>query len=62
MPDEPITTYDPAERAREKQASRDQDAADLASGAKTHEHLHAENAALAGLRVRVNFAGAKRLA
>ena len=62
MPDEPITTYDPAERAREKQASRDQDAADLASGAKTREQLHAENAALAGLRVRVDYAGAKRLA
>lgn len=37
-----------AERACEKQAAREQDAADLASGAKTREQLHAENAAFAG--------------
>lgn len=57
----PPPTYSPAERAREKQAAREQDAADLASGAKTREQLRAENATFAGLRVRVNFAGAKRL-
>ena len=62
MPDDPIATYDPAERAREKQAARDQDAADIASGAKSREQLHAENAVLAELRVRVDYAGAKRLA
>lgn len=49
----PPMAGDADERAREKQASRDQDAADLASGAKTREQLHAENAAFAGLRVRV---------
>lgn len=35
--------FDPEERAREKQASRDQDERDLASGAKTREQLRVEN-------------------
>lgn len=48
-----------AARPKEKQASRDQDAADLASGAKSRAELHRENAAFAGLPVRINFAGAK---
>ena len=34
---------DPEERAAEKQASRDKDAADLASGAKTREQLREKN-------------------
>lgn len=55
-------TYDPAERAREKQASREEDERALAAGEKTREQLHRENAAFAGLKVRVNFAGAKKLA
>ncbi len=55
-------TYDPAERAREKQASREQDERDLASGAKTREQLHRENAAFAGLKVRIDFSKAKKLA
>jgi hypothetical protein len=35
--------FDPKERARQKQASRDQDERDLASGAKTREQLRREN-------------------
>lgn len=38
--------FDPEERAREKQASRDQDDRDLASGAKTREQLCRENSFL----------------
>lgn len=40
--------YDPAERAREKQASRDQDAKDLADGTKTREQLWKENSMFSG--------------
>lgn len=38
-----MSDYDPEERAREKQRAREKDAADLASGAKTHEDLIREN-------------------
>jgi len=37
--------YNAEQRAREKQASRDQDARDLASGHKTREQLKIENSA-----------------
>lgn len=47
--------YDPPERAREKQASRDQDAADLASGKKTREQLRRENGMFHGLILHVDF-------
>lgn len=50
-----VGTYDPAERAREKQASRDQDEADLAAGRKTRDDLRCENGAFSGLNVRVNL-------
>ena len=56
-----VTYFDPVERVRQKQAARDQDAADLASGRKTQEQLHRENSWLHGLRFRVDLAGAKRL-
>ena len=36
-------TFDPQERALEKQLSREQDERDLASGAKTREQLRREN-------------------
>jgi hypothetical protein len=36
-------SFDPKERAREKQLSRDQDERDLASGTKTREQLRREN-------------------
>ena len=45
-------------RAAEKQASRDEDAAALASGAKSRDDLRRENGAFAQLRVRPNFATA----
>ena len=54
-------TYDPAERAREKQASRDQDEADLASGRKTEELLRRENSWLGGVRLRVDLVGSQKL-
>lgn len=50
-----VGTYDPTQRAREKQASRDQDEADLASGKKTRDDLRRENGAFTGLNVRVNI-------
>jgi hypothetical protein len=40
--------FDPAQRAAEKQASRDADARALASGAKTQEQLWLENDMFAG--------------
>jgi len=50
-----IGVFDPAERAREKQASRDRDAADLASGRKSAEQLNRENGgAFAFPRVRIH--------
>ena len=42
-----LDPYDPDEDARAKQLSRDRDAADLASGAKSRDELRAENAAIA---------------
>jgi hypothetical protein len=48
--------FDPEQRAREKQASRERDEADLASGRKTREQLRRENGAFAFLRVRIDFA------
>ncbi len=50
--------FDPKARAAEKQASRDEDDADLASGAKSRDDLRRENGALAQLRVRPDFAAA----
>jgi hypothetical protein len=56
------TTYDPAERAAAKQASRDADEQALESGEKTREQLRRENGHFSSLRLRVNMAGAIRLA
>lgn len=42
-----------------KQESRDRDAADLASGAKTREQLHAENVAFPAHRIRVHLGSNK---
>jgi hypothetical protein len=47
-----IAYYDPAERAREKQASRDADARALASGEKSREQLTRENGLFPPGRVR----------
>ncbi len=51
---------DPEEWAREKQASRDQDAADIASGRKTVEQVRRENCLLP-LEANVNLARMPRL-
>lgn len=50
-----LGTFDPAERAREKQASRDADARALLSGEKTRAQLKAENGAFAFPRARIRF-------
>lgn len=50
--------FDPQARAAEKQASREADEAALASGAMRREDLRQENAAIASLRVRPDFAAA----
>ena len=50
-----VQTFDPAERAREKQASRDADARALASGEKSRAQLKAENGAFAFPRARIRF-------
>jgi hypothetical protein len=46
---------------REKQASRDADERDLASGRKSREQLARENSLFHGRRWRVDFKSAKRL-
>lgn len=56
----PSATFDPAERAREKQASRDEDARALASGEKTVEQLRRENSAFAFPRDRVRLTRPKK--
>lgn len=47
--------FDPEERAREKQASRDEDARALASGEKSREQLKKENSAFAFPRERLRI-------
>lgn len=47
--------FDPAERAREKQASRDEDARALASGEVSREQLKHENGAFAFPRERLRI-------
>ncbi len=49
------------DRRQEKQASRDQDQADLESGAKTPEQLRRENGKFAFKNVRIRYDLAKRL-
>jgi hypothetical protein len=48
-----------AELEREKQASRDADARDLASGRKSVEQLRAENELFYGARVWIDFRSCK---
>ncbi len=47
--------YNPADRAREKQAARDLDEQQIASGEKTPEQVHRENAVFAFLPLSVRF-------
>ncbi len=54
-------SLDVAERAREKQRSRDEDARALASGEKTREQLRRENGVFAFPHVRISVRGSKPL-
>jgi hypothetical protein len=54
-------TYDPKQRAHEKQASRDEDARALATGEKTRDQLRRENGIFSGLDVRPDLDGAESL-
>jgi hypothetical protein len=52
---------DPAERAREKQRSREEDARALASGLKSRSRLRRENGVFVFRNVRVSLRGSKSL-
>lgn len=51
--DEAAEYFDPAERALEKERSRQRDAEELANGTKTREQLRRENGAFAFPNVRI---------
>ncbi|MFO0589008.1 MAG: hypothetical protein U0441_15770 [Polyangiaceae bacterium] len=54
--------FDPIERAAEKQRSREEDEAALASGQKTREDLRRENGLFAFANVRIDLDAAEELA
>jgi hypothetical protein len=54
-------TFDPKERAAEKQASRDADERALASGEKSPEQLDRENARIVLRRSRMVLSKSRRL-
>ena len=54
-------SFEPNERAQEKQLSRERDEHDLASGAKSRDQLRAENGHFSRLSIRPNFGAAKAL-
>jgi hypothetical protein len=54
-----LERFDPKERSREKQRSRDDDARALASGEKSREQLQRENGHFAFPKVRISARGAK---
>lgn len=56
-----IEHYDPQERAREKQRSRDADAEALASGRISREQLRRDNGHFAFPNARVDWDGAESL-
>jgi hypothetical protein len=53
--------FDPNDRAREKQHSRDEDARALASGERSRMQLRRENGHFAFKKVRVSLRGSKPL-
>ena len=53
--------FEQAERAREKQLSREEDARALASGAKSREQLRRENGVFVFPKVRISLRGVKPL-
>lgn len=50
--------FEPKVRTAQKQASRDEDDAELASGERSRDDLRRENGAFAQLRLRPDFAAA----
>jgi hypothetical protein len=56
-----LERFDPKERAREKQLSREEDARALASGEKSREQLQRENGHFVFPNVRISARGAKPL-
>lgn len=54
-------TFDPAHRAAEKAASREEDQQALATSAKSAETLRAENGKFAFPKAVVNWSSARRL-
>jgi hypothetical protein len=56
-----LERFDPKERAREKQRSREEDARALASGEKSREQLQRENGHFVFPNVRISARGAKPL-
>lgn len=58
-----IGTFDPEERAREKQASRDRDDAEIAAGLATHAEINRRNGAFAfpRHRIRIRYGSAGRI-
>ncbi len=52
--------FDPAERAREKAASRAEDARAIAAGEKSPEQVRRENASFAFSNVRLRFPVSER--
>jgi hypothetical protein len=60
MADEP-ERFDPKERAREKQRSRDEDARALASGEKSAQELQRENGHFSFPNARISARGSKPL-
>ncbi len=53
--------FDPKERAREKQRSREEDARALTSGQKTPEELQRENGHFSFPNARISLRGSKPL-
>jgi hypothetical protein len=53
--------FDPKERAREKQRSREEDARALLSGRKTREQLQRENGHVTFPNARISLRGTKPL-
>jgi hypothetical protein len=60
MADE-LERFDPKERAREKERSRDDDVRALAAGEKTAEQLHRENGHFTFPNAHISLRGTKSL-
>lgn len=56
-----VQRFDPKDRVREKQASREEDERALASGEKTREDLKRENGIFHGLKFRMDLSAVEKL-